>query len=168
MSHAMAAMPEFSFHFHLAGVAVLALMLGVARAVWFVFSRREGRRERARRLATAATRCGLALGAMWTAIVYGSGAWERTSAHNCRRLPVPDASAKYEAEYCYLSQHKVLVRVYSASRNVLLAQRTFANSGPVRLHWDRGVLVFDPGAADGNGRLVLPPSLRDRLMARLP
>lgn len=168
MSHAMATMPESSFYFHLAGVAILVLVLGVARAVWFVFARREGRRERAMWLAAAVTRCGLALGAMWTAIVYGSGAWERAGAHNCRRLPMPDASARYEAEYCYLSQHKVLVRVYSAGRNVVLAQRTVPNSGPVRLHWDRSVLVFDAAAADGKGRLVLPPSLRDRLMARLP
>lgn len=168
MSHAMATMPESSFYFHLAGVAVLALVVSVAHAVWFVFSRPEGRRERAMQLAATGTRWGLALGAMWTAIIYGSDAWERAGAHNCRRLPVPDASARYEAEYCYLSGHKVLVRVYSARRNVLLAQRTFANSGPVRLHWDRDVLVFDPGAVDGKGRLVLPPTLRDRLLARLP
>ncbi|CAG9167704.1 hypothetical protein LMG23992_00885 [Cupriavidus laharis] len=168
MSHAVAIMPESSFCFHLAGLAVLVLLLGVARAVWFVFSRREGRRERAMQLAAAATRCGLALGAMWTAIVYGSGALERAGAHNCRRLPTPDASARYEAEYCYLSQHKVLVRVYSVRRNVLLAERTFANSGPVGLRWDRGVLVFDPGAIDGKGTLILPPTLRDRLLARLP
>jgi len=168
MTHAMAAMPESSFYFHLAGVAVLLLVVGVAHAVWFVFSRTEGRRGRAMQLAATGTRWGLALGATWTAMLYGHGAWERADAHNCRRLPTPDASARYEAEYCYLSEHKVLVRVYSARRNVLLAQRTFANSGPVRLHWDRGVLVFDPGAVDGKGRLALPPSLRDRLLARLP
>ncbi len=168
MSHAMATMPESFSYFHLAGVAVLVLVVGLAHAMWFVFSRPEGRGGRAMQLAATGMQWGLALGAMWTAIVYGSGAWERAGAHNCRRLPTPDASARYEAEYCYLSEHKVLVRVYSARHKVLLAQRTFANTGPVRLHWDRGVLVFDPAAVGGKGRLVLPPSLRDRLLARLP
>ena len=168
MSQAMAVMPESAFYFHLAGVAVLALLLVIARAVYLIMAVKTGRVERAQQLAWVATWRILALLGIWTAIVYASGAWERAGAHNCRRVPASGAAAHYAAEYCYLREDKVLLRLYSRGRGALLAERTYASTGPVRLSWDGDMLVYDPGATDGKGHLKLPPTLRDRMLARLP
>jgi len=168
MGQAMAALPESEFYFHMAAAGLLALGLMVARALLRVYSGRTGRRERAQGLALATVRQLLVLVCLWTAIVYASGAWERAGAHNCRRVPSGDVLARYAAEYCYLSQDRILLRVYSTHSNAILARRTYSGAAPARLRWERDVLVYDPAAPEGRGHVKLPPTLRDRLLARLP
>lgn len=168
MNHAMAALPEWASYFHLAAVALLLLALDTARAVYQVLASRAGRATRARRLALAMAGRLLAVGGIWTAIVYGHGAWERAGAHNCRHLPALDARALYAAEYCYLGRDRLLLRVYGVGRDGVLARRTFTSVEPVRLSWDGQALVYDAAAPGAKGRLMLPPTLRDRLLARLP
>ncbi|UIF90356.1 hypothetical protein [Cupriavidus sp. UYPR2.512] len=168
MGQIMASMPESAFYFHLAAVTMLLLGLAVSRAVSHVMATADGRKARAQRLARVTAGRLLALGGIWTAIAYGHGAWERAGAHNCRHLPSLDAAARYAAEYCYLGRERVLLRIYGVERNRVLAQRTFNSSGPVRLSWDGQAVVFDAAAPGKAGRLALPPTLGDRLLARLP
>ncbi|MNF10623.1 hypothetical protein D3C80_2116200 [compost metagenome] len=61
-----------------------------------------------------------------------------------------------------------MLRIYGVERDRVLAQRTFNSSGPVRLSWDGQAVVFDAAAPGKAGRLALPPTLGDRLLARLP
>ncbi len=168
MAHIMASMPESAFYFHLAAVALLLLGLAAFRAVYYVMATPDGRRARARRMALVGAGRLLTLGGIWTAIAYGHGATERAGAHNCRRLPAVDAAARYAAEYCYLGRERVLLRIYGPERDRLLARRTFTSAGPVRLSWDGQAVVFDPAAPGKKGRLALPPTLGDRLLAWLP
>ncbi|WP_427306863.1 hypothetical protein [Cupriavidus sp. H39] len=168
MAQVMASMPESAFYFHLAAVALLLLGLAAFRAVAYVMASPHGRRARARQMMLVSTGRVLAVGGIWTAIVYGHGASERAGAHNCRRLPAVDAAARYAAEYCYLGGERILLRIYGVERNQVLAHRTFTSAGPVRLTWDGQAVVFDPAAPGRKGRLALPPALHDRLLARLP
>lgn len=168
MHHAMAELPEWASYFHLAAVALLLLVLDTARAVYRVLATPDARATRARRVALATTGRLLAVGGIWIAIVYGHGAWERAGAHNCRHLPAVDASARYAAEYCYLRQDRLLLRIYDARRDGVLARRTFTSVEPVRLSWDGQALVYDAAAPGAKGRLLLPPTMRDKLLARLP
>jgi hypothetical protein len=168
MGQIMASMPESAFYFHLAAVALLLLGLALLRAVIYVMATPNGRKARAQRLALVAAGRMLAVGGIWTAIVYGHGASERAGAHNCRRLPAVDAAARYAAEYCHLGRERVLLRIYGAERDRVLAHRTFTSSSPVRLSWDGQAVVYDPAAPGKKGRLALPPTLGDRLLARLP
>ncbi|TDF66940.1 hypothetical protein [Cupriavidus sp. L7L] len=176
MNHALAALPESAFYFHLAAVALLLLSFFSGRAILQVLATREGRRERAQRLARVAIGRLAALGAIWTAIVYGHGAWERAGAHNCRHLPAVDAAVPYAAEYCYLRHDRLLLRVYGEGRGDgrregrehVLAHRTITSVGPIHVSWDGQALVYASPAAGTQGRLALPPTWRDRLLARLP
>lgn len=168
MAQVMASMPDSAFYFHLAAVALLLLGLAAFRAVWYVMATPDGRRARARRMALVTAGRLLALGGIWTAIAYGHGVSERAGAHNCRRLPAVDAAARYSAEYCYLGRERVLLRIYGQERDRLLAHRTFTSTGPVQFSWDGQAVVFDPAAPGRKGRLALPPTLGDRLLARLP
>lgn len=182
MNHALAALPDSAFYFHLAAVALLVLSFVTGRAILQVLATREGRRQRAQRLVRVALGRLVALGAIWTAIVYGHGAWERAGAHNCRNLPAVDAAARYAAEFCYLRHDRLLLRVYGpghgewrgraggdgTGRERLLAHRTITSVGPVQVSWDGQALVYASPAGGAHGRLVLPPTWRDRLLARLP
>jgi len=172
MNHALAVLPESAFYFHLAAIALLLLSFFSGRAILQVLATREGRGERAQRLVRVAIGRLAALGAIWTAIVYGHGAWERAGAHNCRHLPAVDAAARYAAEYCYLRHDRLLLRVYGegreAGRQHLLAHRTITSVGPVHMSWDGQALVYASPAGNAQGRLALPPTWRDRLLARLP
>ncbi|MEM5429332.1 hypothetical protein [Cupriavidus oxalaticus] len=176
MNHALAALPESAFYFHLAAVALLLLSFFSGRAILQVLATREGRRERAQRLVRVAIGRLAALGAIWTAIVYGHGAWERAGAHNCRHLPAVDAAARYAAEYCYLRHDRLLLRVYGegrgdgrgAGREHLLVHRTITSVGPVHVSWDGQALVYASPGGGAQGRLALPPTWRERLLARLP
>ncbi|MDQ0138812.1 hypothetical protein [Cupriavidus necator] len=168
MAQVMASMPESAFYFHLAAVALLLLGLAAFRAVAYIMASPYGRKARARQMMLVSTGRLLAVGGIWTAIVYGHGASERAGAHNCRRVPAVDAAARYAAEYCYLGGERILLRIYGAERDRVLAHRTFTSAGPVRLSWDGQGVVFDPAAPGRKGRLALPPALHERLLARLP
>ncbi|WP_423369305.1 hypothetical protein [Burkholderia sp. LMG 32019] len=77
---------------------------------------------------------------------------------------------RYTATYCYGPGENVVLRLYRSSSMNLLAERLFSypRDEPVRLTWDRDAVVYDAAASDGDGIITLPPSLIDRLLAKLP
>jgi hypothetical protein len=89
---------------------------------------------------------------------------------SCNREVSPDK--KYMARICYTRRFDI-VQVLTIDESSLLAERTFDDHGePVRLYWDDKELQYL--TAEGEGGTVkfeairLPPTLYERLLARLP
>lgn len=81
------------------------------------------------------------------------------------------ADGRYTARGCYLGSHTVL-RLYEQPSQQLLAERTYRSytDDAARLYWERDALRYERGDESGAdlGTIHLPPSLYDRLLARLP
>jgi hypothetical protein len=85
---------------------------------------------------------------------------------DCDNTPSPDGN--YSAQVCY-KMGRVILRVSDPRKHVLLAERTFSNIDvPVRLYWESDRLQFENGDPMELGQIALPPSLKDRILARLP
>ena len=72
----------------------------------------------------------------------------------------------YVARYCYLTKDTVLLRLYAANADQVLAERMF-------FHLDRPTFYWEPdefgyATSPDGGVISLPPTLLDRLRARLP
>jgi hypothetical protein len=74
---------------------------------------------------------------------------------------------EYMAEYAYLPLDRILLRVYRTSDMELLAERTYLYLDAARLTWTKNSLIYDT-SIDNGGEINLPPTLYDRLMAKLP
>lgn len=72
----------------------------------------------------------------------------------------------YLARFCYLTKDTVLLRVYDITNRHLLAERIFFNMDRPNFYWDNNALGYDT-APDG-GLISLPPTLLDRVRAKLP
>ena len=100
--------------------------------------------------------------------VYLSDAHMRsTGAPNCSWSEVANAkNAPYSARFCYLNKEVVLLRLYDASATELLAERTYLQLDRPFISWDSDRLWYDT-YPDGSF-IALPPSLFERLRAKLP
>ncbi|TKC92683.1 hypothetical protein FAZ69_00205 [Trinickia terrae] len=149
------------------GTAVLLIALLVVVA--YVFSDREGRSVR---LKIALRKLGIRLGSIFVVCVawnYYQDATDRAEVTKFHRELSDDAAHKgeYTAEYAYLPQNRILLRVYRTADMSLLAERTYAYPDAARLTWTADSLIYDT-AMDTGGELSLPPTLFDKIMARLP
>ena len=89
-----------------------------------------------------------------------------TKAPSCEWIIVPTiGNSPYSARFCYLNKETVLVRIYEISGK-LLAERTYFQLGTPRISWDTDRLWYDTYPADTF--IALPPTLIDRLRAKLP
>ncbi|WP_232515205.1 hypothetical protein [Burkholderia ambifaria] len=73
----------------------------------------------------------------------------------------------YTAQYAYLADGRILLRLYRTSDMRLLAERTYEYPDAVRLIWAKESLIFDT-AVESDGEIELPPTRLDRLRAMLP
>ena len=84
----------------------------------------------------------------------------------CDRMASPDD--QYMARVCYLGRQNV-VQLLTKDETHLLAERTFSSYGElVSLFWKDGELQYDDGDTMHLATIRLPPTLYDRLLARLP
>lgn len=154
------------------GILVLLTMTGVAISLLlssiYVLHRKAGRFAR---LKTATKRIGIGLG---VALLVGAG-WSyhraadtRDPATRFHTVRSVEDGGLYTAGYAYLAGDRILLRVYRTSDMALLAERTYWNPDAAKLIWTRESLIYDTAASDGDGLVPLPPSLIDRLSARLP
>jgi len=79
-------------------------------------------------------------------------------------VPSPDNSP-YQARYCYLTKDTALLRLYDVKGKQLLAERMYFNLDLPRLYWSTDALLYDTSTGDS---IPLPPTLLDRLCAKLP
>lgn len=80
-------------------------------------------------------------------------------------VPNPD-NASYAARWCKLAKDTVLLRLYDPKEQHLLAERSFFQMDHPDFYWRADAFGYDT-RPDG-GLIWLPPSLIDRLRARLP
>ncbi|AOJ32920.1 hypothetical protein [Burkholderia metallica] len=77
----------------------------------------------------------------------------------------------YWARYCYFGD-TIVLRLYDREGERLVAERTYRDGSriPVELHWAKEALMYPQGLEFGEtfGEISLPPTLLDRMMARLP
>ena len=99
---------------------------------------------------------------------YMSGVWLRSHAHDCERKQSSDGV--YIAELCLLMDNghdaDYVARIYAARNGVLLAERTF-DTTQADMEWFDGQVTFQHGG-DADSWITLPPSMLDRLRAKLP
>jgi hypothetical protein len=81
-----------------------------------------------------------------------------------KAVPNPDNSP-YQARYCYLTKDTGLLRLYDVKGKQLLAERMYFNLDLPRLYWSPDALSYDTSTGES---IPLPPTLLDRLRARLP
>lgn len=91
-----------------------------------------------------------------------------TKAPGCEWNAVPNPhNAPYLARFCYLDKETVLLRVYDAEGQSLLAERSIFELDRPRFHWELNALGYNDRNYDG-GEIALPPTLLERLRAKLP
>ncbi|MFZ3117900.1 MAG: hypothetical protein WA159_06225 [Variovorax sp.] len=90
-----------------------------------------------------------------------------TKAPDCKWIAVenPD-NVPYTARFCYLTKDTVLLRLYDAEELHLLAERTYFNLDRPFIAFVQDELVFD--TYPEGSFIALPPSLVERLRAKLP
>ncbi len=71
----------------------------------------------------------------------------------------------YVARYCYLTKDIVLLRLYDAQGRELLAERMYLEPNVALIVWTSDELLYRNSAGD---TISLPPTIIDRLRARLP
>jgi hypothetical protein len=150
-------------------ISMVAVLIVLLVTVMYVFSSREGR---GLRLKTASKKLGIWLGSIFAVCVawnYWQDATDRAAVTKFHREISDDDVHKgeYVAEYAYLPRGRILLRVYRTADMSLLAERTYSYPDAARLTWTADSLIYDT-AMDAGGELDLPPTLYDRLMARLP
>ena len=101
-------------------------------------------------------------------IDYTSSVLLRSNAHDCQRKQ--SDSGVYIAELCLLRDNghdaDYLGRVYATHGGALIAERTFG-AMETGIYWDGGSVAFERGG-NGDSLIRVPPTVLDRLRARLP
>lgn len=91
----------------------------------------------------------------------------KTKEPACQWIAVPSRDAvPYAARYCYLNKETVLLRLYAAGGRQVLAERMFFELDQPNFYWKADALGYST-LSDG-GFIALPPTVLDRLRARLP
>ncbi|MFM0735107.1 hypothetical protein PQQ52_31990 [Paraburkholderia sediminicola] len=152
-------------------IIVCIAMVSMARAVCFIVSSRDGRSQRAQQMIKVSLKRTV-VGAVATAVlVFAWSYWD------CARLrslvrpadcdSVQSADGRYTARSCYLGS-EIILQLYEGSSERLVAERTYGDHShdPVRLYWKDGALQYEDG--DELRTITLPPSIYDRLLAKLP
>jgi hypothetical protein len=71
----------------------------------------------------------------------------------------------YVARYCHLTKDTVMVRLYDAKEEDVLAERMYFEQNMAKIYWTPDGLLYDTSIG---GVISLPPTLIDRLRAKLP
>jgi hypothetical protein len=164
-----------------AGIAMLSVvaalimvcigMISMAWALRFIVSRRDGRSQRAQQMIKVLLKrivVGVAAAAV---LVFAWSYWDRARLRSLVRPSdcdtVQSADGRYRVRSCYLGS-KIILRLYEGGSQRLIAERTYSDYShdPVRLYWEEGALQYEDG--DELGTIALPPSMYDRLLAKLP
>jgi len=154
--------------FVMLGLPPIALLLScyVICAVPFaVFGVRVKRRTRLRRMAKHCAAVVISTIAAWLIADYLWLAQLRPTAHGCHS-DVSD-NGEYVATRCLLNAGQDYLRLYESRTGRLIADRTYScdPADPKLIVLDH--IVFD-GCAHDDSAIKLPPSLLDRLRAKLP
>jgi hypothetical protein len=97
---------------------------------------------------------------------YAIDARGRSNASGCAKQFSSADGGLYLTEHCFLSGDKTLLRVYRAKDGTLLAERTYPELDTPELVWSKDEVYDRFGPEDV--AIPLPPSLLDRLRAKLP
>lgn len=85
----------------------------------------------------------------------------------CQWIEVPNRDAMpYAARWCKLTKDTVLLRLYAANADQVLAERMFFHLDRPTFCWEAG--EFGYATSPDGGVISLPPTLLDRVRARLP
>ena len=97
----------------------------------------------------------------------------------CQWHPVKDRFAlpddpppPYSARYCYVEKYTILLQLFDADDRHLLAERMYRYLDAGSFFWDTDEqgraksLIYD--TSDDGGEIAVPPTLLDRLRAKLP
>lgn len=121
-------------------------------------------------LREALLRCAIWLAALVAFVylcIYMNDAHTRaTRTLGCRWNDVPNPNnAPYSARFCYLTKEEILLRVHDGVGR-RIAERHYAYSDFARFYWEPNGLGY---VSDERGTFIeLPPTLLDRLRAKLP
>jgi hypothetical protein len=148
----------------------LVVLVSLVRSLSIIFSQSTERAARVRQIAALSARRIVSLALLGVAVNYWTSVDLRSKAHDCRRTP--SDGGHYIAELCLLrwnpgNDSDYVGRVYDAKNRELLAERTFSTPVPELLWWKEDNVSFSRGGDDSSW-VILPPSLYDKLLAKLP
>ncbi len=123
--------------------------------------------------------------AIWLIVqlsIYANDVYTRMSGiADCKWYPVKDRYEEpkppppYSGRYCYIAKDTILLQLFDAEGRQLLAERMYFFLDGASLFWNTDreghaiSLIYDTSsdASDG-GKIIVPPTLLDRLRAKLP
>jgi hypothetical protein len=146
-------------------LAIALLVIFIVTLIYVFYSRK----GRLIRLKIALKKIGIWFGSIFIVVVswnYYHDAIDRAKATDFdKELSDNEAyKGEYMAEYAYLPGRRIYLRVYRSSDMALIADRTYSYPDAAKLFWSEDSLVYDTRG----GSLSLPPTLYDRIMAKLP
>lgn len=152
-------------------IVVIIAIISLGRSVCLIFASRDGRLQRSLDIGRIAARRTFLSVVIVAVLGYGWSYYR--NAHLRSICAEKDRSSEwsvdgvYAARYCYFKD-TIVLRLYDRRGQRLVAERTYRDTSgdPVRIYWEKSVLLY---AEDYDfGRINLPPSLYDRLLAKLP
>ncbi|MFM0338963.1 hypothetical protein [Paraburkholderia fungorum] len=148
----------------------LVVLVSFVRSLVIIFSQLTGRAARVRRIVGLWAMRTTGVAVLWVAVNYWIGVDLRSKAHDCKKAS--SDGGRYIAELCLLrwnpgNDSDYVGRVYDAKDGELLAKRTFSTPAPELSWWKDESVSFSSGGDDSSW-VILPPSVYDRLLARLP
>ncbi len=151
-------------------LVALVVLISFVRSLVIIFSHSTGRAARVRRSAGLWTVRITGVAVLWVAVNYGIGVGLRSKARDCKKSL--SNGGRYIAELCLLrwnpgDDSDYIGRVYDAKNGELLVKRTFSTPVPKLSWWKEESVSFSSGGDDSSW-VVLPPSMYDRLRAKLP
>lgn len=155
----------------IAYLVMLATVVGMICSGWavlYVFSKKD---RRIVRMKTAMKRIGVVLGVAVLAGVslsYYEGVKARASASAFQTVQSDKDGGIYTARYAYISRDRIFLRVYRTSDMALLAERTYEYPDAAKLIWTKDSLIYDTAGEGDDGKVHLPPTVVDRLLAKVP
>ncbi|MFM0015534.1 hypothetical protein PQR46_30510 [Paraburkholderia sediminicola] len=152
-------------------IMVCIAMISMVRALCFILSSRDGRSQRAQQMIKVLLKRTVVGAATAAVLVFAWSNWDRARLRSLVRPTdcdsVQSADGRYTARSCYLGS-KIILRLYEGGSQRLITERKYSDYShdPVRLYWEEGALRYEDG--DELGTIILPPSIYDRLLAKLP
>jgi hypothetical protein len=153
-------------------LATVVGMICLGWAVLYVFSKKD---RRIARMKLAMKRFGVVFGVVLGVAVlagvslsYYEGAKARAAASAFQTVQSDEDGGIYTARYAYISRDRILLRVYRTSDMALMAERTYRYPDAAKLIWTKDSLIYDSAGEGDDGEVHLPPTIVDRLLAKMP
>ena len=101
---------------------------------------------------------------------YAQDAHKRSFAKTWEQQSSTADGGKYVARHSYIGRDYIVLRIYRAADNQLLAERTYHHPLPFWLIWSKGQVIYSTNDSSlfYDGGIALPPTQTDNILSMFP